>query len=189
MKDLPGSSRSDPFMITGGTGAERGAERGRNGGGTGAERGRNGGGLSVRPASLAGSPPTKENAVACRFTELVIDGHDHQMLGAFWAQVLGYEVFEQSDGPKHYYVELQGPDGAGPAILVLRTPDVKVTKNRLHIDVNATDRDQAGEVERIIALGATRVDIGQGEQSWVVLADPEGNEFCVLESTVEPHGS
>jgi hypothetical protein len=125
--------------------------------------------------------------MACRFTELVIDCHDHEMLARFWCQVLGYAVVEQSDGPKNYYVELQGPDGAGPTILVLRTPDEKVTKNRLHIDVNATDRSQDEEVERILALGATRVDIGQGEQSWVVLADPEGNEFCVLRSTVEPH--
>jgi hypothetical protein len=125
--------------------------------------------------------------MACRFTELVIDCHDHQLLGTFWSQVLGYDMSEQSDGPKHFYVELQGPDGAGPTILVLRTPDVKATKNRLHIDVNATDRSQAEEVERILALGATRADIGQGEQSWVVLADPEGNEFCVLQSTIEPH--
>jgi predicted enzyme related to lactoylglutathione lyase len=125
--------------------------------------------------------------MACRFTELVIDCSDHDMLGAFWSQVLGYEITEQSDGPEHFYVELQGPDGAGPTILVFRTPDVKVVKNRLHIDVNATDRSQDEEVERILALGASRVDIGQGQQSWVVLADPEGNEFCVLRSTIEPH--
>ncbi len=125
--------------------------------------------------------------MACRFTELVIDCRDYAMLGRFWSQVLGYDIVEQSDGPTNYYVALQGPDGAGPTILVDRTPDEKVTKNRLHIDVNATDRSQEEEVERILALGATRADIGQGEQSWVVLADPEGNEFCVLRSTVAPH--
>jgi hypothetical protein len=125
--------------------------------------------------------------MACRFTELVIDCHDYAKLGLFWSQVLGYDIVEQSDGPKNFYVELQGPGGAGPTILVLRTPDQKICKNRLHIDVNATDRSQEEEVERILALGATRADIGQGEQSWVVLADPEGNEFCVLQSTVEPH--
>ena len=64
----------------------------------------------------------------------------------------------------------------------------KTTKNRLHLDVNATDRDQDAEVERVLALGATRVDIGQGEPTWVVLADPEGNEFCILASRVEPLG-
>lgn len=125
--------------------------------------------------------------MACRFTELVIDCHDHEMLGTFWCQVLDYDVVDNSDGPKDFYVQLRGPDGAGPTILLDRTPDLKVAKNRLHIDVNATDRSQDEEVERILALGATRVDIGQGEQSWVVLADPEGNEFCVLRSTVVPH--
>jgi len=102
------------------------------------------------------------------------------LLGTFWSRVLGYDIVEQSDGPKNFYVQLQGPDGAGPTILVLRTSDEKVTKNRLHIDVNPTDRSRDEEVERILALGATRADVGQGEQSWVVLADPEGNEFCVL---------
>jgi hypothetical protein len=127
--------------------------------------------------------------VACRFTELALDCHDHHLVGEFWAQVLGYEITETSDGPEHHYVELTGPPGSGPTLLVLRTPDPKTTKLRMHIDVNATDRDQAAEVERILALGATHADIGQGDQSWVVLADPEGNEFCVLASTVEPHAS
>src|SRR5664279_3615118 len=104
--------------------------------------------------------------MACRFTELVIDCQDYAMLATFWSRVLGYEIAEQRDGPEHFYVGLQGPDGSGPTILVLRTPDAKVTKNRLHIDVNATDRSQDEEVGRILALGATRVDIGQGEQSW-----------------------
>ena len=125
--------------------------------------------------------------MACRFSQLVIDCHDHDLLGRFWAGVLGYAESERSDGPDEAYVELTGPAGSGPSLLLLRTPDDKVVKNRLHIDVNATDRDQDAEVNRILGLGATRVDIGQGEQSWVVLADPEGNEFCVLRSTVEPH--
>ena len=126
--------------------------------------------------------------MACRFTELIIDCHDHGLVGRFWQEVLGYEVTERSDGPEDFYVELTGPPGAGPRIVVGRAPDDKVVKNRLHIDVNATDRDRDAEVERILGLGATRVDIGQGEDvSWVVLADPEGNEFCVLRSRVEPH--
>ena len=125
--------------------------------------------------------------MACRFSQLVIDCHDHDLLGAFWADVLGYRVTERSDGPKDFYVGLEGPAGSGPTVLVVRTPDTKQSKNRLHIDVNATDRTQDEEVERIVALGASRVDVGQGEQDWVVLADPEGNEFCVLRSTVEPH--
>jgi predicted enzyme related to lactoylglutathione lyase len=127
--------------------------------------------------------------VACRFTELVIDCHDHKRLGEFWAQVLGYRILETLDGPEDFYVEIAGPTGAGPTLLMIRTPDAKTSKNRLHIDVNATDISQDAEVERILALGATRVDIGQGEQTWVVLADPEGNEFCVLRETIEPHPS
>jgi predicted enzyme related to lactoylglutathione lyase len=126
--------------------------------------------------------------MACRFTELVIDCEEPRRLGDFWAEVLGYRETDAKFEGEHHYVELEGPPGSGPALLLLRTPDQKVTKNRVHIDVNATDRDQDAEVERIEALGAKRVDIGQGEQTWVVLADPEGNEFCVLRSRVEPHG-
>jgi hypothetical protein len=122
--------------------------------------------------------------VACRFTELVIDCHDPERLGRFWSELLGYEVSDRTDDPDEFSVQLQGPAGAGPTILLVRTPDVKSVKNRLHIDVNPTDRTQEEEVERILALGATRADVGQGEQSWVVLADPEGNEFCVLRSRV-----
>jgi predicted enzyme related to lactoylglutathione lyase len=126
--------------------------------------------------------------VASRFTELIIDCQDPRALGAFWAQVLGYEVTETSAEGEHHYVALAGPPGAGPTLLLLRTPDPKQTKNRLHLDLNATDRDQDDEVERIVALGAERVDVGQGDgRSWVVLADPEGNEFCVLRSRVAPH--
>jgi hypothetical protein len=59
-------------------------------------------------------------------------------------------------------------------------PEPKTVKNRLHLDFRPDDRDR--EVERMLALGATRADVGQGEESWVVLADPEGNEFCILRS-------
>jgi hypothetical protein len=67
-----------------------------------------------------------------------------------------------------------------PTIIFLVVPEPKTVKNRLHIDVRPVDRTTAEEVERIVALGARHVDIGQGEQNWTVLADPEGNEFCVL---------
>jgi hypothetical protein len=127
--------------------------------------------------------------VAARLTEIAIDCQDHVLVGDLWAAVLGYEVTDRSDGPEAWYQQLTGPPGSGPTVLVIRTPDgPKTTKNRLHLDVNATDRDQEAEVERIIGLGATRVDIGQGDVDWVVLADPEGNELCVLRSRVEPLG-
>ncbi|WP_308409797.1 VOC family protein [Zhihengliuella halotolerans] len=61
-------------------------------------------------------------------------------------------------------------------------PEGKTVKNRLHLDVNPADRDQEAEVRRLLELGARRADVGQGEESWVVMTDPEGNEFCVLAS-------
>jgi len=67
-----------------------------------------------------------------------------------------------------------------PGLLFAQVSDPKVNKNRLHLDFRPDDRD--AEVERLLALGAKRAPVGQGEQSWVVLADPEGNEFCILSS-------
>ena len=75
-----------------------------------------------------------------------------------------------------------------PTIFLAQVPEDKVAKNRVHYDVSPVDRSQEEEVERILGLGATRADIGQtGEESWVVLADPEGNEFCVLRSLAPGH--
>jgi Glyoxalase-like domain len=110
--------------------------------------------------------------VGLRFSELCIDAADVRALGAWWAEALGWpsEVTEDGD------VLLRAPAGAD--WLFLPVPDAKVVKNRIHVDF--TPDDQQAEVDRLLALGARRVDIGQGEQSWVVLADPEGNEFCVL---------
>jgi Glyoxalase-like domain len=82
-------------------------------------------------------------------------------------------------------VEIAGPPGSGPSLTFVPVPEAKRVKNRLHIDVNPVGCDQEQEVERRIGLGARQIDIGQGEQSWVVLADPAGNAFCVLRSRVE----
>jgi hypothetical protein len=89
---------------------------------------------------------------------------------------LGYEITEDTEG----VVSLEAPDRSAPGIDFVAVPEPKTVKNRLHIDLSPSDRDQAQEVERIVELGATRIDIGQGDVSWVVLADPEGNEFCLL---------
>jgi hypothetical protein len=114
-----------------------------------------------------------------RFTELVVDCSDPVLLAGFWKEVLGYEISETDE--EEGLIVLQGPEGSGPTLLFVKVPDEKVVKNRLHIDLNPRDRDQPEEVERIIALGARRVDVGQSDDvTWVVLADPEGNEFCVL---------
>ncbi|MBJ7463549.1 MAG: VOC family protein [Mycolicibacterium sp.] len=109
-----------------------------------------------------------------RLTQICVDAHDPEALGAWWAGVLGWPHHTDADGD----VVLTPPPGHGPEWLFLAVPDDKVVKNRLHLDF--TPQDQQAEVDRVLARGARRVDIGQGEQSWVVLADPEGNEFCIL---------
>jgi len=79
------------------------------------------------------------------------------------------------------FASLRSPDRAGPFIELLRTPDAKVVKNRLHVDVAPPPGgDASAEAGRLRTAGAAPVDLGQGEVSWVVLGDPEGNEFCVL---------
>jgi Glyoxalase-like domain len=109
-----------------------------------------------------------------RFSEICIDATDVNALGSWWANALGWEHEVGEDGD----IVLHPPGGAGPDWVFLAVPDDKVVKNRIHLDF--TPDDQQAEVDRLIGLGARHVDIGQGEQSWVVLADPEGNEFCVL---------
>jgi hypothetical protein len=116
-----------------------------------------------------------------KFTELNVDCTDADRLADFWSAVLGWE----RTGRYEPAVEISGPPGSGPSITFLPVPDAKTVKNRLHIDVNPVGCEQEQEVERLLGLGARRIDIGQGQQSWVVLADPEGNEFCVLRRRVE----
>ncbi len=109
-----------------------------------------------------------------RLHELCIDATDIHALGRWWSTVLDWPMEETSDGD----VMLTPPEGQGPIWLFLAVPEGKVVKNRIHVDF--TPDDHAAEVQRVIGLGARQVDIGQGEQDWVVLADPEGNEFCIL---------
>ncbi|MBJ7594522.1 MAG: VOC family protein [Candidatus Dormibacteraeota bacterium] len=108
------------------------------------------------------------------FQTTVIDCNDARRVGGFWAELLGMPLESDDDGTEHW-IDF-GPDGRD--LLFLTVPDRKSGKNRLHIDLRPDD--QAAEVERALALGARHVDIGQGQQTWVVLADPEGNEFCIL---------
>jgi hypothetical protein len=110
-----------------------------------------------------------------RFSEICIDATDHNSLGSWWASVLDWPHEVSDDGD----FVLHPPEG--PDWLFLSVPEGKTVKNRIHFDFTpGSPEEQQAEVERLIGLGATHVDIGQGEQSWVVLADPEGNEFCVL---------
>ncbi len=124
-----------------------------------------------------------------RFTEVVVDCHDPAAQAAFWAAVLGYHVVRSEAGQVEIAPwEREPPDLAErvrqapsvPALVFVRVPEAKTVKNRLHLDVRPIDDSHQAEVERLLALGARRADIGQGEVPWVVLADPEGNEFCVL---------
>lgn len=116
-----------------------------------------------------------------RFTELVIDASDPERLARFWLAVLGWQPTGRYEGA----VEIAASAGSGPSLTFVPVPDAKTIKNRLHIDVNPVGCDQDQEVERLVGLGARRVDIGQGVRSWVVLADPEGNEFCVLRARLD----
>src|SRR4051812_591032 len=106
---------------------------------------------------------------------LDIDSADPAALARFWAAALDYTI-QPGDDPAE--AAITPKDGKGVQLLFLQVPEGKTIKNRLHLDLRPDD--QATEVERLLGLGATKVDIGQGEQSWVVLADPEGNEFCIL---------
>lgn len=123
--------------------------------------------------------------MASKFTELAIDCADPKGLAEFWCSVLDYEVQDQDEGIVAIGSPLvpEGKNRPGPVpptLTFARVPEGKTVKNRLHLDVNPTDREQDDEVRRLLELGARHADVGQGDQSWVVLADPEGNEFCVL---------
>ncbi|MGW8682462.1 VOC family protein [Streptomyces sp. NPDC055817] len=120
-----------------------------------------------------------------KFTELAIDCADPDALARFWCSVLGYEVQDVEDGlvtigPPAVPEGKDRPGPVPPALTFARVPEGKTVKNRLHIDVNPTDRERDEEVRRLLDLGARHIDVGQGDVSWVPLVDPEGNEFCVL---------
>jgi hypothetical protein len=110
--------------------------------------------------------------------QTIIDASDPATLGSWWREALGWVVV--NDDPDEF--EIRPSADRLPGLLFLPVPDHKTSKNRLHLDFRPDDRDS--EVDRLLALGATRVDIGQGEQTWTVLQDPEGNEFCILGSRV-----
>ena len=106
--------------------------------------------------------------------QVIVASRDPVALGRWWREVLGWVVVD--DGP--IVSEIQPEPGRPPGILFVPNDTPKVGQNRLHIDLRPDD--QQAEVERLLGLGAARVDVGQEDVSWVVLADPEGNEFCVL---------
>jgi predicted enzyme related to lactoylglutathione lyase len=118
--------------------------------------------------------------VGAALTEVVVDAADPERLAGFWAEVLGWRPTGAYEG----VVEIAEAPGARPTLVFVPVPEAKAGKNRVHLDLNPTGCDQADELSRLLALGAVEVDVGQGEQTWVVLADPEGNEFCLLRARV-----
>ncbi|MCQ9134256.1 MULTISPECIES: VOC family protein [Streptomyces] len=106
--------------------------------------------------------------------QTVVDAADPVALGRWWAAALGWVVV--GDAPDEY--EIRPRRDRLPGLVFVPVPEGKTVKNRLHLDFRPDD--QRAEVDRLLSLGARRTDVGQGERPWVVLADPEGNEFCVL---------
>ena len=122
-----------------------------------------------------------------RLVHLVIDAAEPGRLARFWAAALGWEVAaEEGDEVDVWPVGFSYPDPAALPLVFVPVPEPKTGKNRVHLDLaSESAADQADSVARLLALGAVPADIGQGDVPWVVLADPEGNEFCVL----SPRGS
>lgn len=114
--------------------------------------------------------------MSLEWEQTIVDARDPRALGRWWRDALGWLVV--NDDADEF--EIRPTADRLPGLLFVSVSEPKTTKNRLHIDLRPDHRD--AEVERLLALGATRADVGQGEQTWIVLADPEGNEFCVLES-------
>jgi predicted enzyme related to lactoylglutathione lyase len=127
-------------------------------------------------------PLGQNGAMAVRWYSVVIDCVDVARQGVWWSETLGWPIVYQA-ADEVVVAPGDDPESAtGPGLVFVPVPEGKTAKNRLHIDLApASDDDQAAEVARLVARGAKLTDVGQGvDVSWVVLQDPEGNEFCVL---------
>jgi predicted enzyme related to lactoylglutathione lyase len=112
-----------------------------------------------------------------RLHHIVIDTHDLPGLAAFWTRALGWKILSERERE----IVIGTDENATVGICFMPVTDAKTVKNRLHLDVTTGADDRDAEIERLLGLGAQRVDVGQtGRESWTVLADPEGNEFCVI---------
>jgi hypothetical protein len=120
--------------------------------------------------------------MSVRISCVCIDAVQPRPVAEFWAAVLRWDVVEDSDE----YISLASPSRDLPTLDILAVPESKRVKNRLHLDLRADGTSFDAEIDRLEALGARRVDIGQGSDvTWVVFADLEGNEFCLLRQTVQ----
>lgn len=117
-----------------------------------------------------------------KIATITIDAVQPRVVADFWCAVLDWQVVDEDTG----IVSIAPKDNSWPSIDVIAVPAAKAAKNRLHLDLRADGVSTSAELERLLALGARRTDVGQGpDVSWVVLADPEGNEFCLLSRTVQ----
>jgi Glyoxalase-like domain len=117
-----------------------------------------------------------------QISSLCLDAVEPRAIASFWLAVLGWEVVEDDDTG----ISLASPNRDFPLLDILPVPESKKVKNRLHLDLRADRSSFNAEIERLEGLGAQRVDIGQGpDVTWVVFADPEGNEFCLLHRTMQ----
>ncbi len=114
--------------------------------------------------------------MALVWEQVIIDSVDPVKLGRWWSVALDWVIV--NDDPDEF--EIRPSADVVPGLLFADVSELKTAKNRLHLDFRPDNRDV--EVERLVNLGATYADVGQAEESWIVLADPEGNEFCVLSS-------
>lgn len=115
------------------------------------------------------------------------DAHDAYAQSVFWCQLLGYhEDAEDPNLPGHEECMIFSPDGTH-RLLFIEVPDAKVVKNRIHLDLSPSDGTRESEVARLLALGATAFadHVRPNGSGWITLADPEGNEFCMLRSAAE----
>jgi predicted enzyme related to lactoylglutathione lyase len=112
-----------------------------------------------------------------RLHHIVIDAHDLPRLARFWTQALGWKVLSERERE----IVIGTDENAPVGICFMPVTDQKIVKNRVHLDITTEAQDRDQEIDRLLGLGAQRADVGQtGKESWTVLADPEGNEFCVI---------
>ena len=118
--------------------------------------------------------------MSSQISALAIDARNPRQVAEFWCAALGWQQLGDEDG----IITIGHQDGSWPTIDVAPVPEAKEGKNRLHLDLRADGLTTRAELTRLLDLGAQRVDVGQdADVPWVVLADPEGNEFCLLPRT------
>ena len=125
----------------------------------------------------ASGVPADTDSTPVRLHHIVVDAHDLPGLARFWTQGLGWKVLSEREREIVIGTDKDAPTG----MCFMPVTDPKTVKNCVHLDLTSSAQDREQEIERLLALGARRVDIGQtGAESWTVLADPEVNEFCLI---------